>query len=123
MVKDGVEVIVGGARVPGLGSTVMFGLGGILVELWKDVMFKLAPLGRPEAEAMLDGIHGKPLLEGFRGQPPVDRERLLDILMRVSRLLADHPEIAELDLNPIRVGPPGGVTAVVDARVRVAPGA
>lgn len=121
MVKDGVEVILGGARVPGLGATVMFGLGGVLVELWKDVVFKLAPLARPEAEAMLDGIHGKPLLAGFRGQPPADRERLIDILLRVSRLLADHPEIAELDLNPIRVGPPGGVTAVVDARVRVAP--
>ncbi|MDX9999884.1 MAG: acetate--CoA ligase family protein [Polyangia bacterium] len=120
MVKGGVEVILGGAAAPGLGSTVMFGLGGVLVELWKDVVFKLAPLSRPEAEAMLDGIHGKPLLEGFRGQPPADRERLVDLLLRVSRLLADHPEIAELDLNPIRVSPVGGVTAVVDARVRVA---
>ncbi len=116
-VEGGVEVIVGGARSPGLGATVMFGLGGIHVEIWKDVVFKLAPLSRPEAEAMLQGIKGAPLLEGYRGQPPVDRERLLDLLIRVGRLLDDNPSIAELDLNPVRAGPPGGAFAVVDARV------
>lgn len=120
-IQGGVEVIVGGARIPGLGSTVMFGLGGTHVEIWKDVVFKLAPLSRPEAEAMLQGIRGAPILDGYRGEPPVDRERLLDLLVRVGQLLADHPEIAELDLNPVRVGAPGGPFAVVDARVRVQP--
>jgi acyl-CoA synthetase (NDP forming) len=114
-----VEVIVGGAKAPGLGSMVMFGLGGIHVELLEDVVFKLAPLAEAEADEMLDRIRAAPLLRGFRGQPPVDREALRAVLLRVARLLSDLPQIQELDLNPVLVSPEGGVTAVVDARVKV----
>ncbi len=116
---EGVEVIVGGAKAPGLGSMVMFGLGGIHVELLEDVVFKLAPLAEAEADEMLDRIRAAPLLRGFRGQPPVDREALRTVLLRAARLLSDLPQIQELDLNPVVVSPEGGVTAVVDARVKV----
>jgi acyl-CoA synthetase (NDP forming) len=118
----GTEVIVGGARAAGLGALVMFGLGGIHVELLKDVVFKLAPLTRGEAEAMLGGIKAAPLLDGFRGAPAIDRAPLVDVLLRVSRLLADHPEIAELDLNPVLAFADGSRTAVVDARIRLGRG-
>lgn len=116
----GLEVIVGGAAAPGLGSMIMFGLGGIHVELFKDVVFKLAPLSMPEAEELIDSITSAPLLAGYRGQPAVDRAALLDVLLRVSRLLADHPEIEELDLNPVMLFPEGTPPAVVDARIKLA---
>jgi len=116
-VSGGLEVIVGGARAGGLGSMVMFGLGGIHVEVLEDVVFKLAPLCGPEAEEMLDGIEAAALLRGVRGKPPADREALVDLLVRVSRLLADHPGIAELDLNPVLALPDGAWA--VDARIRV----
>ncbi len=115
----GLEVIVGGAAAAGLGSMVMFGLGGIHVELFKDVVFKLAPLSKPEAEELIDSITSAPLLAGYRGQPAVDRAALVDVLLRVSALLADHPEIAELDLNPVMLFPEGTAPAVVDARVKL----
>ncbi len=115
----GVEVIVGGARRPGLGPVVMFGLGGVHVELFKDVVFRLAPLSTSAAERMLGEIKAAPLLADFRGRPPIDTAPLVEILLRVSRLMADHEEIAELDLNPIVAFPEGERTAVVDARIRV----
>lgn len=116
----GLEVIVGGAAAPGLGSMIMFGLGGIHVELFKDVVFKLAPLSTPEATELIDGITSAPLLAGYRGQPAVDRAALVDVLLRVSRLLADHPDIEELDLNPVMLFPAPAAPAVVDARIKLA---
>jgi len=116
----GLEVIVGGAAAPGLGSMIMFGLGGIHVELFKDVVFKLAPLSTPEAEELIDSITSAPLLAGYRGQPAVDRAALVNVLLRVSRLLANHPEIEELDLNPVMLFPAGTAPAVVDARIKLA---
>ncbi len=117
----GVEVILGGVAAPDLGSMVMFGLGGVHVELFKDVLFGLAPLSSPEAETLIDGITAAPLLSGYRGAPPVDRTALVDLLLRVSRLLADHPRIWELDLNPVMLFPEGTRPAVVDARVKLGP--
>ncbi len=119
MAAPGLEVIVGGARAQGLGSMVMFGLGGVHVEVFKDALFKLAPLDRSEAEAMLDGIAASALLRGVRGQPGVDREALIDVLLRVSRLLADHPRIEELDLNPVLAYPVGQPPCAVDARIKL----
>ncbi len=115
----GLEVIVGGAKAPGLGASLMFGLGGIHVEVFKDVVFKLAPICAAEAEEMLDGIRASKLLAGVRGQAPVDKKALVDILVRIGTLLADHPEIAELDLNPVLAYPEGTPTRVVDARIKL----
>ena len=118
-VDQALEVIVGGAIAKDLGPMVMFGLGGIQVEVFKDVIFKLAPLGEAEAEQMLSGIAASELLDGIRGQAGVDRAALVDILLRVSQLMSDHPEIVELDLNPIMAGPQGTPSLVVDARIKI----
>jgi acetyltransferase len=115
----GLEVIVGGARASKLGSMIMFGLGGVNVEIFKDVVFKLAPLCRSEAEEMLAEIRSSTLLDGFRGQPAVDRGALVEILLKVSVLLHDHPEIEELDLNPVMAFPEGRSSVVVDARIKL----
>jgi acetyltransferase len=114
----GREVIIGATESPGLGSLVMFGLGGIFVEVMKDVVFALAPLSRPEARGMLRGIKGFPLLEGVRGEPAVDLEALEGLLIRASRLVADFPSIVEMDLNPV-LAYPDQAPAAVDVRVRV----
>ena len=98
---------------------VMFGLGGIHVEVFKDVNFKLVPLSPSEAREMMDGVKSAALLDGVRGQPGVDRESIQDMLMRISALLSDHPEIAELDFNPVMAFPGGQPATVVDVRIRV----
>ena len=113
----GHEVIVGATESPGLGHLVMFGLGGVFVEVMKDVAFALAPLSRPEAGALMRNITGYPILEGVRGGKGADLAALEDVLLRVSRLVADLPQIAELDLNPVLVRPDGA--CVVDVRLRV----
>jgi acyl-CoA synthetase (NDP forming) len=117
----GCEVIVGATESPGLGSLVMFGLGGVFVEVMKDVAFGVAPLSRPEARALVRSIRGLPVLEGVRGAPGVDLQALEDLLCRVSRLAADHPEIVEMDLNPVFVHPAAVSPAVeaVDVRIRI----
>jgi acetyltransferase len=113
----GTEVIVGATESPGLGSLVMFGLGGIFVEVMKDVVFAVAPLSRPEARGMLEGIKGFPMLQGTRGQEGVDLTALEELLVRASRLAADQPGIVEMDLNPIFARPEGAVA--VDVRIMV----
>jgi acetate---CoA ligase (ADP-forming) len=113
----GKELIVGATDSPGLGKLVMFGLGGIFVEVMKDVSFSVAPLSRPEAREMIREIKGYPLLEGTRGEAGVDLESVEDLLLRVSRLVVDHPSIMEMDLNPV-FARPDGVNAV-DVRIRV----
>lgn len=115
MITGGTELIVGVVRDPSFGPLVMFGLGGVFVEAMSDVIFRLAPLTREDAEAMLDGIRGARVLGGLRGQPALDREAIIDVLLRVSRLAADHPEIEELDINPLIATQSGAVA--VDARV------
>jgi len=117
MVPPGVELLIGATQDPSYGPLVAFGIGGVNVELWKDLVFRLAPLRDIDAEAMLNGVRARALLDGFRGAPPVDRAALLDALHRVSHMVAHLPQIRELDINPLIAGP-GGVVAV-DARVRV----
>jgi acyl-CoA synthetase (NDP forming) len=95
----------------------MFGLGGTLVELLKDVSFRLHPLTDADAREMVRSIKGYPLLEGWRGAPPGDVAALEDVLLRISCLVEDLPEIAEMDLNPIKVLPPGEGCLTVDARI------
>jgi len=115
----GLEIIIGGSRAPGLGAMVMFGLGGIHVEVLKDVMFKLGPLNRSEALEMLEGIRASALLDGVRGQPGIDKMSVAEILLRISELLENHPEIVELDLNPVMAYPAGKQVTVVDFRIKI----
>ena len=117
--RPGVEVILGAKREDGLGHLLMFGLGGILVELLGDVAFGLAPLGRDRALRLIRSIRAYPALEGARGRPPVGVELLADALCRLGRLVTDHPAIAELDLNPVFVYGTDRPPLAVDARIRI----
>jgi len=111
----GVELIMGAKAEEGLGHAVMFGLGGVFVEIMKDVVFNLTPVTSAEARQMLRSIKGAPLLEGIRGQKGVDRDRLVEIIARLSQLLTDLPQIREMDLNPLMAFEDG--VYVVDARI------
>ncbi len=115
MAKPGVEVIIGMTKDPQFGPVLMFGLGGVLVEVLKDVAFRIVPLAPRDAKQMIREIKGYPLLEGYRGQPPCDVSALEQMLLRLSEFVDAHPEIAELDLNPVFAYPDGAVA--VDARV------
>ncbi len=119
MAGPGVETFVGVTQAPGFGALLGFGIGGVNVELWRDVAFRVHPLVDSDARDMLDQIRGRALLDGFRGAPPADRAALVDAILRVDRMVADNPEIQELDINPLLARAPGhGVTAI-DARVRI----
>ena len=111
----GLEAIVGAKAEEGLGHLVMFGMGGIYVEVLKDVVFKLTPDTEVEAREMLSAIEMAPLLEGVRGEKGVDREKLVEVIQRVSQLVSDLPAIQEMDLNPIMAFEDGAF--VVDARI------
>jgi acetyl coenzyme A synthetase (ADP forming)-like protein len=117
MADRGIETFVGATRDPEFGHLIGFGLGGVQVELLKDVVFRVAPLGALDAAEMVDGIRARALLEGFRGGPIADKAALADVLLRVGRLVADFPHIAEVDLNPVIARPDGAIA--VDARIRV----
>lgn len=117
MLVGGQEVIVGAVTDPSFGKLVAFGLGGVLVEVLKDITFRLAPVDRTEALSMLDGIQAAAILKGVRGAPPVDREALSDLIVKVSRLVDAVPEIVELDLNPVFARTDGAIAA--DVRVVV----
>ncbi|MBQ62389.1 MAG: hypothetical protein CMQ19_09970 [Gammaproteobacteria bacterium] len=106
MLQGGVEVIIGMTRDPVFGPVIMFGLGGIFVEVLKDVSFRVAPIKRRDAEDMLEEIKGHRMLDGVRGQLPVNRELLIDCLLKVSKLVTDHRDsIEELDINPLLIYP------------------
>jgi len=105
------------SRDPSFGPLLMFGLGGIYVEALKDVVFRVAPIMPLDAHDMVRSIRGVALLDGIRGAPPVDFAALTDVLLRVSQLAIDHPEIAELDVNPLLAFSDG--VKAVDARVLV----
>ena len=120
MVAGGVETIVGIAHDPIFGPLVGFGVGGVDVELLGDVRFRIAPLTDHDADELLHEIRGYPLLQGYRGRPPADVDALRDILLRVSQLAEDLPEVVELDLNPVIALSPGKGCRVVDARIRLA---
>lgn len=111
----GVEVIVGLTTDPQFGPVVMFGLGGVLVEVLQDVAFRVVPLTARDAREMIREVKGFALLQGYRGAPPADLAALESLLLKVSELAQRHPEIAELDLNPVFAYPNGAVA--VDARV------
>ena len=115
MAPPSTEVIVGAIKDPQFGPTLMFGLGGIFVEVLKDVTFRIAPITEEDAKEMIREIKAYPILEGFRGVPPADIEDIVQILVNTSRLMMEYPEISELDLNPIIVYEDGAKT--VDARI------
>lgn len=115
MAPPGLEVIVGMATDPQFGPVLMFGLGGVWVEVLKDVSFKIAPLSKADAAKAVREIRAARLLDGFRGSEPVDRAALEDILLRVSEFVTQTPAVKEMDLNPIFAYPNGAIA--VDARV------
>ncbi len=117
MGQRGREVILGMTRDPQFGPMLMFGLGGIFVEVMKDVTFHLAPITADEAMQMLKGTRSYALLQGARGQAPVDLEAIAGALQRISQLATDYPQIKELDINPFIVGPVGMQPYVADARM------
>lgn len=119
MIVGGVETIVGMTRDASFGPVMLFGLGGVAVELLRDVSLRVAPLTDRDAEEMVREIRGFPILDGYRGAPKSNVPSLLDLLHRVSRLASDLDEVAELDLNPVVVFPGEAPSVAVDARVRL----
>jgi len=119
MARPGTEVIIGMSKDPQFGPVLMFGLGGILVEVLKDVSFRIVPLTRRDAREMIREIKGYPILEGYRGQDPANIEVLEETLLKVSDFVENRPEIKELDINPIFAYRDGALA--VDARVILEP--
>ena len=117
MAKHGVEVILGAVRDPKFGPICMFGLGGTFVEAMKDVTFRLAPMWEISAEIMIQTIKAYSILKGVRGTPPCDIDGIKDCILRLSQMVTDHPEIAELDINPLIVYPEGKGCVVADSRI------
>jgi acyl-CoA synthetase (NDP forming) len=115
MARPGIEVIVGVSTDPQFGPVIMFGLGGILVEVLKDVSFRIIPIASRDARQMIHEIKGFPLLEGYRGQDPADLAALESLLLRVSAFVEQQPEVSELDLNPVFAYKDGALA--VDARI------
>jgi acyl-CoA synthetase (NDP forming) len=120
MASPGREVIIGMTRDPQFGPMLMFGLGGIFVEVMKDVTFHLAPITAEEAMQMLKGTRSYALLKGTRGRSGVDMQAVAECLQRISQLATDFPQIVELDINPLIVGTAGTPTVVADARITLA---
>ena len=118
-VRRGIEALVGVVSDPTFGPLVVCGLGGVQVELLRDASFRMPPVTDLDAAEMLDRLRLKPLLEGYRGAPAGDRDALLTLVQRVSALVEAVPELREMDLNPVKVLPPGQGVVVVDARIRV----
>ncbi|MFB0543457.1 MAG: acetate--CoA ligase family protein [Candidatus Bathyarchaeia archaeon] len=115
MAPSSTEVIVGATKDPTFGATIMFGIGGIFVEVLKDVSFRLVPVTRLDAEEMIHEIRSHKILEGVRGMPRADESALVEVLLNTSKMLMECPEIAELDMNPILVYEEGA--KIVDARI------
>ena len=115
MAPPGTEVIVGLTQDPQFGPMVMFGLGGVFVEVYQDVSFRLVPLAERDAAAMIQDVKAFPMLQGVRGKRPADLQALTDLLLKISKIAEENVEIAEMDLNPIIVYEKG--LSVVDVRV------
>lgn len=109
------EIIIGMTTDPQFGPALMFGIGGVLVELMKDVSFRIAPITKYDAEEMIKEIKGFPLLDGFRGRKKADIDEIIDILMKISQFVLDNPEIDQMDLNPVFTYENGALA--VDARI------
>ena len=119
MIPQGKEVILGITRDMQFGPMIMFGLGGIYVEVLKDLSFRIAPLSVESADAMIREIRAFPLLRGVRGEAPADIEGIRDALLRLSQIAIDFPEIIEADINPLLVCPEGQGAVAVDARFTI----
>lgn len=115
MARPGLEIILGMIKDASFGPVVMFGLGGVFVEVLKDVSFRVVPIEKADAAEMINEIQGKKLLEGYRGQPPADINYLQDMLVNLSEFVNNTPEIKEIDMNPVFAYENGAV--VVDARI------
>jgi acyl-CoA synthetase (NDP forming) len=119
MVKGGRETIIGMSLDPSFGPLIMFGLGGIYVEILKDVSFRIAPITDLDASDMVKSVKSYPLLKGVRGEGSVDLESIEEYIQRLSRLVEDFPEIEEVDVNPFVVFEKGKCCNVLDARIKV----
>jgi 4-hydroxybutyryl-CoA synthetase (ADP-forming) len=117
MVKGGKELIIGSKLEPGFGSVIMLGMGGIYVEVLKDVTFRLAPITNKEADDMINSIKTKKLLEGVRGEKPSDLKKLSELIQKLSALVTDFKEIKELDMNPVLVMEQGKGCKILDIRI------
>jgi acyl-CoA synthetase (NDP forming) len=115
MAPPSTEIIIGAIKDDQFGPSVMFGLGGIFVEVLKDVVFRIAPVTKQEAEVMIKEIKAYPVLKGYRNQPPLDINAISDTIVKTSKLVTDYQEIKELDLNPVMVYEKGA--KIVDARI------
>ena len=115
MIRPGTEVIVGTSKDSQFGPVIMFGLGGIFVELLKDVSFRVIPVERRDAQEMIKEIKGYPLLQGYRGKEPANISALVEIILKISKLIEENPQIKELELNPIFAF--GDKAVAVDARI------
>lgn len=115
--QNGIELILGVSQVAGLGTMIMFGLGGIYVEVFKDVNFAFAPVTETDARSLISQLRSKALFAGVRGQAPIDVEAVVESICRLSQLVTDFPEIVELDINPLLGLPVGQGAKVLDARV------
>ncbi len=122
-IEGGLEALVGVVVDPTFGPLLVCGIGGVQVELLRDVSFHLPPISDLDAAEMIDRLRLRPLFDGYRGSPPADRAALITVLQRLSALVEEMPELRELDLNPVRVRRPGEGAIVVDARIRVGRGA
>ena len=120
-VEGGHEVLIGMTEDPNFGPLLVFGLGGVFVELIGDVAFRIHPLTDLDAAEMIDEVKSAQLLAGYRGGPAGDVPAVREALLRVSALVADLPEIVEMDMNPVKVAEPGSGLSVVDARIKVRP--
>ncbi len=120
-ILGGHEVLIGMVEDPTFGPLIVFGLGGVFVELIGDVVFRIHPLTDLVASEMIQDVKSARLLEGYRGGEPGDIDAVIDTLLRVSALIEDVPEIIEMDLNPVKVGTPGSGVRIVDARIKVRP--
>ena len=112
---SGTEVIIGGKKDPTFGQTIAFGLGGIFVEIYKDISFRVVPISKNDALKMIKDIKAYKILEAYRGSKPANIDALVDMLLKTSRLLEENHEIKELDINPVFAMPDGAVAA--DARI------
>ena len=119
MVKGGTEIILGAKRDATFGATVMVGLGGVFAEVFEDVSLRIAPLSFSDAEEMLDELKGAKLFRGYRGRPPLDREALIQAILRLSSLVTAFPEIIQVDVNPLKLFDKGQGCQAVDVRIMV----
>ena len=119
MVKSSRELVCGVACDPQYGPMVMFGLGGVFVEVMKDVSFSLAPLTDQDAHDLIRSVKAFKLLEGARGTKPADIAKVEEIVLRLSQLVTDYPEVIELDINPLMISDKTGEAIAVDGRIKI----